>query len=49
MFLSETEDEWTTAYKNTSNVLEDYLQKMEKLTDIYDRPSYYADYYIRQC
>ena len=40
MLLSDTEDEWSTAYKDASNVLKDYTLKMEKLKDIYDHPSF---------
>jgi hypothetical protein len=48
MLLCETEDQWKTSYNDASKLLEDFPLKLEKLKDIYDRPSYYAGYYVRQ-
>ena len=48
MLLCDSEDQWKTSYNDASTILEDFPLKMEKLKDIYDRPSYYAGYYVRQ-
>ena len=47
MLTSNSESEWTIAFKAATNLLRDYPSKLQKLNEIYDRPSYYAGYYVR--
>ena len=48
MLLSDTILQWQNAYKEAKLILRDYPLKCEKLSEIYDRPSYYAGYYVRK-
>ena len=48
MLASDTEQQWNQAFKEAKLLLRDHPTKIEKLTEMYKRPSYYAGYYIRQ-
>ena len=48
MLLSNTSEEWDNAYNDAIIIIRDYPLKLEKLKEIYDRPSYYAGYYVRE-
>ena len=47
MLICKTVDEWEISYKSAAEVLKDMPLKLEKLTDIYNWPQYYAGYYCR--
>ena len=47
MLLSNTFYKWDNAYKDDKYTLRDYPLKLERLKEIYDRPSYYAGYHVR--
>ena len=46
MLLSHTVEDWNEAYISDSVILENIPLKKEKLDNIYNRPSYYAGYYL---
>ena len=48
MLLSRTEEEWHSAYNDACVILVDHPRKLEKLKDIFDKPSSYAGYYVRR-
>ena len=48
MLLSRTEEEWNSAYNDACVILVDHPRKLEKLKEIFDKPSYYAGYYVRR-
>ena len=48
MLLSKTEEEWQSSYNEAVTILVDKLRKLEKLQEIYDRPAYYAGYYVKK-
>ena len=48
MLLSDTKEEWQTAYNKYKHILADYPRTLEKPKELYDRPSYYDGYYVRE-
>ena len=48
MLTSDTEQQWNQAFKEAKSLLRDHPTKIEKLTEIFKRSSYYAGYCIRQ-
>ena len=46
MLLSKIKDEWEMAYDSARIKLVDHPRKLELLRQIYNRPSYYAGYYL---
>ena len=48
MLLSKTEEEWKSSHNEAVTILVDKLRKLEKLQEIYDRPAYYAGYYVKK-
>ena len=47
MLIGRTVDEWEKSYKSAVKVLKDMPLKLEKLSNIHNRPQYYAEYYCR--
>ena len=45
MLICKTKEEWESSYKSAVMLLEAYPRKIELLT-IYNKPSYYAGYYL---
>ena len=45
MLICKTVDEWENSFQSAAIVLKNILLKLEKLTDNYIRPQYYAGYY----
>ena len=48
MVRSDTEQQWNQAFKEAKSLLRDHPTKIKKLTEIYKRPPYCAEYYINQ-
>ena len=46
MLLSETKEEWDSTYDSAILLLEVYPRKLELLTSIYHKPSYYVGCYL---
>ena len=46
MLMCKTKEEWESSYKSAVMLLEAYPRKIELLTSIYNKPSYYAGYYL---
>ena len=48
MLLSHTKGQWKSAYNDACVILVDKPRKLEKLKEIFDRPPYYARYYVKR-
>ena len=46
MLLSKIKDEWEMSYDSARQKLVGHPRKLELLREIYNRPSYYAGYYL---
>ena len=47
IFLSCTEDEWSSSYRRAREIVKEFPLMVEKLEQIYKNPSYYVGYYLK--
>ena len=47
MLLSCTKDEWSFSYRKAREAVKEFPLMVEKLEEIYNNPSYYAGYYLK--